>query len=363
MHRAAAILRHAWLYCLFSILLMPMAAAASDEAGEFTHPWLLVTNAAADSISYVDPEQGVMAKLAVGTAPFGITTDRHGRAYVATAEGVAVVDITARERLALIPYQADIGSPDFGEYRKGGMGIDVSADGRLVYVGVFLGDADSRLEVVDSLQRKVVASYPVGKRPFDVLLSDDEKRVYSIDHDAYSVTAIDLSTGSTEIHPVAPLGYGAFDKPHYAVFDPTGKLLLPVQGRALVRLDPVAGRQERFRLSADTHQHGVAISGDGRRLVIVGTGAAGSARKGPSITVYDLDTDEESVFALQRTHEDIVLSSNGRYAYLTGGQSFSGGWDGVSVLDLDRKVTRYLSVPDQPLALVTIANPATRKQP
>ena len=116
-----------------------------------------------------------------------------------------------------------------------------------------------------------------------------------------------------------------------------------------------------FPLSADTHQHGVGISEDGRRLVIVGTGTAGSARKGPSITVYDLETHAESVFTLQRTHEAIVLSAGGRYAYLTGGQSFTGGWDGVSVLDLERKVARYLTVPGQPLSLVTIANPASRK--
>ena len=348
------------LFFLVVLMATAVASGASQVCGECATPWLLVTNAAANTVSYVDPERGVAAKLEVGAAPFAIATDRHGRAYVATAEGVAIVDIRSRKRHDLIPYRSDIGVPDFGEYRKGGMGIDVSADGRLVYVGVYLGEAVSRLEVIDSLKRQVVASYPVGKRPFDVLLSDDEKHVYSIDHDGYSVTAVDLSSGASETHRIAPLGYGAFDKPHYAVFDRNGKLLLPVQGRVLVRLDPADGQQETFPLSADTHQHGIAISEDGQRLAIVGTGAAGGARSGPSMTVYHLDTHSESLFALQRTHEAIALSPDGRYAYLTGGQSLSGGWDGLSVLDLDTGVSRLLPVPDQPLGIVVIANPYKR---
>lgn len=360
-HSGLSIRRRYRLLGLLLILFATITTLTADDGGESTHPWLLVTNAAGDAISYVDPELGVVTQLVVGTAPFGIATDRQGRAYVATAEGVAVVDIAARRRIVLISYQADIGPPAFGEYRNGGMGIAVSDDGRLIYVGVYLGDADSRLEVIDSLQRKSVASYPVGKRPFDVLLSHDEQRVYNIDHDTYTVTAIDLETGGAEIYPIAPLRYGVFDKPHYAVFDPAGRLLLPVQGRALVRLDPANGRQDVYPLSADTHQHGVGISEDGRMLVIVGTGAAGSAGKGPSITLYDLESRMESVFPLQRTHEEVALSSDGRYAYLTGGQSLSGGWDGISVFNLERKEIRYLPVPDQPLALVTIANPRSRK--
>lgn len=273
---------------------------------------------------------------------------------MATAEGVAIVDISSRTRRALIPYQANTGPPGFGEYRAGGMGIDVSAGGRFVYVGVNLGNKVNRLEVIDSVKRQVVASYPIGKRPFDILLSDDERHVYSIDHDSYSVTAVNLSSETTQTHEIAPLGYGAFDKPHYAALDSAGNLLLPVQGRVLVKLDPSTGQQHRLPLSAETHQHGIAISRDRRRLAIVGTGAAGSARKGSSLTIYEPETHAERVVPLQNTHEAIVLSRDGRYAYLTGGQSFTGGWDGLSVVDLETGMSRYLHVPDQPLGIVAI---------
>jgi len=342
------------LYSLILLMTLPVAAGVSTVKDKSSHPWLLVTNAAADTVSYVDPDVGVIEKLEVGKAPFGIAVDDNGLAYVATAEGVAIVDIASRTRRALIPYRADTGAPGFGEYRAGGMGIDVSVDGRFIYVGVNLGGEINRLEVIDSLKGQVVASYPIGKRPFDVLLSDDERQVYSIDHDSYSVTAVSLSSEMTRTHEIAPLGYGAFDKPHYAASDRTGSLWLPVQGRVLVRLDPSSGKQQRFPLSAKTHQHGIAISRDGQKLVVVGTGAAGSARKGPSLTVYELETHTETIVSLQRTHEAIVLSQDGRFAYLTGGQSFTGGWDGLSVVDLETGMSRYLQVPDQPLGIVAI---------
>ena len=346
------------LYCRWRVsaivLLTTLSQVVLAEEHANGHPWLLVSNAAADTVSYIDPRRGVISGLQVGKAPFGIATDDRGRAYVATAEGVVVLDIASRTRLALIPYTAEIGPPGFGEYRKGGMGIDVSADGRFIYAGVYLGEQVNQIEVIDSLRGEVIASYPIGKRPFDVLLSADGRFVYSVDHDSYSITRVDLTSGTTNQIEVAPLGYGAFDKPHYGVFDGKGRLFLPVQGQALVVLDPVNENSEVYPLSADTHQHGVAITSDGSRLVIVGTGAAGGARQGPSLTLYDLHTNEETLLPLARTHEEVALSKDGRYAYLTGGQSFTGGWNGLSVVDLETTQTRFIEVPDQPLGIVTI---------
>ncbi|MGO4272360.1 YncE family protein [Paenibacillus sp. TAF58] len=218
------------------------------DASETT---LLVTHSKSDYISFLNPASGSFEKLIVGQSPFAIAEGPNHRAYVSTAEGVAVVDTQLRRRLALVPYQADIGKIEFGEYRPGGMGIAVSPDGRFVYVGVYLpGRSKSQLETMDTEKLSMIGSVTVGIRPFDVVTSLDGREVYSIDHDSYSVTAIDLASNKARTLDVVPYGRGGFEKPHYAAVRSDGRLLLPYQGRGLVVLDPISGKYETKPLPA-----------------------------------------------------------------------------------------------------------------
>ena len=319
---------------------------------------LLVTNAAARHVSFVDPTRGGVSRVEVGVAPWGLALATDDLAYVATAEGVMVVDIRRREWVARIPYRADVGSPAFGEYRPGGMGIAVAPDRRHVYVGVFLPDHSGRLEVIDAVQRTVIASVPIGVRPFQVLVSHDGREVYTIDHDTVTVTVVDTRTYTARTLPVQPLGnggWGSWDKPHYAVLRADGHLLLPVQGETLVDLDPATGAARTLPMQGRTHQHGVALAPDGHRLLIVGTGPAGGARGGPRLTMLDLETQEEDHIPLQRPHEQVALSPDGRLAYLTGGFTFSdGGWDGLTIVDLQQETVTELPVPDRPLDIAVL---------
>jgi hypothetical protein len=169
------------------------------------------------------------------------------------------------------------------------------------------------------------------------------------------VTAVDPATRKTRTLPVAPLGRGAFDKPHYAALRPNGHLLLPIQGRSLADLDPVSGDLVTTPMSADTHQHDVALSPDGRRLLIVGTGPAGGAHGAARLSMLDLDTLAEESIALARPHERVAISPDGRWAYLTGGYTFAGGgWDGLTIVDLQRRTVVELPVPDRPLDIVVL---------
>lgn len=327
-------------------LATPTLPAATEQVAS---PILIVSNSQARHIAWVDPTQGVIAQVEVGAAPWGLALAADGRLYVATAEGVAVVDVDERRRLALVPYQATIGEPQWGEYRPGGMGIAVAPDGRQVYVGVYLPDGSSQLEVLDTAQGAMVSVVPIGVRPFDVLVRGDGRQVFTLDHDSYTVTVVDPLTLQTRTLAVAPLGNGAFDKPHYAAQDSAGQLWLPYQGQTLVRLDPNSGEFTTTPLTADTHQHGVAFTPDGRTLLIVGTGAAGGARGGPSLTLVDRQTLTEAVLPLARPHEKVIVSPDGRWAYLTGGYLLAGGWDGLTVVDLQSRAMTEVAVPDRPL--------------
>ena len=335
---------------------VPKPSPATPRAASYT---LLVTNSAGRHVSFVEPASGAIEQVEVGAAPWGLALAPNGLAYVATAEGVAVVDVRQRERVARIPYRAEIGTPGFGEYRAGGMGIASAPDGRRVYVGVFLPDRSGQLEVIDTTQRAVIASVPIGVRPFQVIVSRDGREVYTIDHDTFTVTAVDTRTYVARTLPAEPLGnggWGSWDKPHYAALRADGHLLLPFQGRTLLDLDPANGKTVALPLSANTHQHGVTLSPDEQHLLIVGTGPAGDAQGAPRLTILDLTTMVEEHIALSRPHEQVALSPDGCRAYVTGGRTFAnGGWDGVSVVDLKGRSVSELLVPDRPLDITIVS--------
>jgi DNA-binding beta-propeller fold protein YncE len=66
--------------------------------------------------------------------------------------------------------------------------------------------------------------------------------------------------------------------------------------------------------------------------------------------VLDLETMVEESIPLSRPHEQVAISPDGQLAYVTGGHSFgNAGWDGVSVVDLQRRSVTELAVPERPL--------------
>ena len=337
-------------------LLAAEAAPATRERRAAQQPasdLLTVTCSRGRSVAIVDGVAGVIETIDAGTAPHNIARHPDGRAFVSTAEGVAVLDLQQRQRTALLPYLVDVGPPRFGEYRPGGMGIAVTPDGSRVAVGVYRSSGSS-LEIIDAANLVTTWSVGIGVRPFQVVAAHDGRHVYSIDHDSYSVTMVDLETGSVRQLPAMPLGRGAFDKPHYAAQRADGALLLPYQGRALQILYPADGSETVLPLSAQTHQHGVALTPDEGRLLIVGTGPAGGVNRGPSLTILTLVTGAEEIVPLTKAHELVVVSRDGRRAYLTGGNLLTGGWNGLTVVDLETRATREIVVPDAPLDAVLL---------
>ncbi|MFE0645539.1 hypothetical protein ACFW2Y_28605 [Streptomyces sp. NPDC058877] len=319
---------------------------------------LLVTDFGARTVSFVDSARGAIGSVEVGTAPYGLAVGGDGRAWVATAEGVAVVDTVNRERLALIRYRSDGGPVTTGEYRGGGMGIALSPDGRRVYVGVNVPGGNGTLEVIDTVALEVTDTVPVGRRPFDVDTSPDGTEVYVTNHDSFDVTVVTAATLEPRRVEVAPYGteggLGSWLKPHYAAVRPSdGKLLLPFEGERLAVVDPRTGRTTVEPMTASTHQHGTTVTPDGR-LLVVGTGPIDpAADEGPSLTVREPDGTER-VHPLEGPHENVAVSRDGRTAYVTGGFTRGGYWDGLTVVDLGSGGTRRLPAGSRPLGIVVL---------
>ncbi|UKJ65225.1 YncE family protein [Cellulosimicrobium cellulans] len=352
----------------------PVPAPAPDLSGEPAAPeepveaparYLLATEAESDGLAVVDPTiragSAVVDRVEVGAAPWGVAVHAPTmRGYVSTAQGVAVVDLATRERVDLIPYRDTPARARFGEYRRGGMGIAVSPDGARVYVAVHRGDS-STLETIDVASRGVLASTPVGLRPFDVLVAADGSEVYTVDHDEFSVHVVDTTTFDARRIEVAPFGteggLASFEKPHYAVLDDDGSLLLPYQGRVLVRLDPATGTTTSVPSAADSHQHGVARAPDGR-VVVVGNGPFGNAAGGPNVTVLDPETGAEQVAPLTRRHETATTWTDPATGFLSavlaGGYTQAEAWDGATVVDLDTLATYEIQIPGRPQVVVPL---------
>ncbi|MEV4875945.1 YncE family protein [Streptomyces cyaneofuscatus] len=345
-------------------------ASAAPEASPATGPTpqgtLLVADFGSDTVTFVDPGRGgageggaPIASVEVGTAPYGLVVGEDGRAWVATAEGVAVVDTQRRTRLALVPYETETGPVTTGEYRGGGMGIALAPDGLHVYVGVNVPGGNGTVEVIDTATREVTGTVPVGRRPFDVDVSPDGREVYATGHDSFDVTAVDTDTLRTRRMEVAPYGteggLGSWLKPHYAVVRPQdGRLLLPFEGERLAILDPRTGEVTVERMTANTHQHGAALAPDGT-LLVVGTGPIGADDEDPSLTVRTPDG-KERVVPLDGPHEDVAVSADGRTAYVTGGFTRDGHWNGITVVDLDDEKNKpvRLEAGNRPLGIAIL---------
>lgn len=335
------------------------SATATLPAGQRTpEGTLLVADFGSDTVTFVDPRRGPVESVEVGTAPYGLVVGEDGRAWVATADAVAVVDTQTRERVDRIPYETDSGPATTGEYRGGGMGIALSPDGEHAYVGVNVPDGKGTLEVIDTGKREVTGTVPVGRRPFDVDVSKDGSEVYATNHDSFDVTVVRADSLRPRRIEVAPYGteggLGSWLKPHYAAVHPSdGKLLLPFEGERLVVLDPRTGESDIEPMTADTHQHGARITDDGT-LFAVGTGPIDPSRdKGPSLTMRTEDG-KEKVFPLEGPHEDVAVSEDGATAYVTGGFTRDGYWNGITVIGLESGDTRRLPAGERPLGIAVL---------
>ena len=326
---------------------------------------VLATDAAGADLLVINPADSVdpvEQSIPVGSAPWDVYVAAN-RAFVSTAEGVAVVDLAERRRTALIPYANPASQIAYGEYRAGGTGIVASADGSTVYVAVLRADGSSALEKIDVSEGRTVGVVEVGLRPFDILLSADGSEVYTIDHDSFSIHVVNAETLEARRIEVAPFGtqggLASWEKPHYGAIDDAGNVLLPYQGRALAVVDPTSGALTVEEMSANSHQHGTALV-DGT-LLAVGTGAFGNATGSPNLTLRDLATGDERIVPLGRLHETVVPwvhPETGRtHALLSGGYTRDGYWSGITVIDLETLDQQELEVPGRPQALAAVPVP------
>lgn len=320
------------LAVLLPTLLLPSPAFAQQA---FT---VLVGAHRAGTLTRIDARtDALVGTSGVCRGPWGVAAAPDGRAAYAACEGEAV-----RVRLPDLAIAARY--PLDGT----GMGIAVSPDGGALYVGVHRGAVDHLL-ILALPGGEPLKTIPIGKRPFGLTLASDG-RLYVPNHDSFSVTVIDTVTRvALRDIPVDVLQGGAYEKPHYAVVTPdASRLYLPFEGKVLAEVATATGEVRRHPLAIQAHQHGIAITRDGSHVLTVNN------REGAhSLSLIRIpEAREVRRIPLASAHEQVVLSPDGRKAYLSGGFLLGGGADVVTVVDLEAgRVSASLPVPGRPLGL------------
>jgi PQQ-dependent catabolism-associated beta-propeller protein len=146
--------------------------------------WVYVTGETSNTISVIDMRtEKVVSTFLVDARPRSVAFTRDGRFAFATSEvagSIARIDAGAHRVLA----RARIGT---GEQKP--VGVEVSPDGRRVYVALGRGHA---LVELDAATLKELRRVTVGQRPWGVALSPDGRYAYTANGLTDDISVVDL---------------------------------------------------------------------------------------------------------------------------------------------------------------------------
>lgn len=163
--------------------------ATASSTAPVTGPMLLVANKHSDTLSYINPETlQVERSIAVGHNPHELAISPDQRFmylsnYEAPGNSISVVDLVAGKHIKQIPT---------GEYTRI-HGATMAPDGKNAY---FTAGQTGFVVEVDTATNEVTRGIPThGKISHMVLVSPDNKRLYTANIDTENVSVIDRASG------------------------------------------------------------------------------------------------------------------------------------------------------------------------
>jgi YVTN family beta-propeller protein len=289
--------RSAWVWLGF-VTAMPILACRDKRAAPPGTGFAYVSEEESGDVVVVDTVRAeVVARVPVGTHPRGLEVSRDGSVlYVATAQGIAVVDVATRKVVRTLPGGED---PSFGTSPDGKIafvssektaelsaidlasgairgtvhvgrapqGVAVRPDGKVVFVA---SREDDEVTVVDAATLAVLAHPSAGQGPRSIVFAKDGLTAFVMNELARTVTVLDgtryEAIASIPVHEDSPMPSGA--RPASAALSPDGGSLYVSCGRggSVAIVDVAKRTQVRSIDGAGDRPWGIALSPDGSRL-------------------------------------------------------------------------------------------------
>jgi PQQ-dependent catabolism-associated beta-propeller protein len=158
--------------------------------------WVYVTAETSSTVSVIDTRTGrVVQTFLVDNRPRSAAFSPDGKRAYVTAEVGGTVSVVA------VPRHTVVARMRIGDGSTKPVGIVVSPDGRTLYVTNGHGNAVS---VIDARTLHVVATIPVGHRPWGIAMTHDGATIFTADGPSNQISVID--TRSRRVVATIPVG-------------------------------------------------------------------------------------------------------------------------------------------------------------
>lgn len=274
------------------------------------------------------PDPAITGAIATSPTPATLAVAPGGRlGYLVNRDPrqISVVDLVAGRVVGAIPITA--APPRF---------VALSADGSRLYVTCYdEQDTVSVVSVVDTWANAVIATVPVGARPYALAIAPDQRTVWVPSHDTASIDVVDTATNTVVRRvPVA-------SNPHWVAFRRDRAYVANHESDLVSVLDPAT-----FAILATVpvgvSPHSVAVSPDGTRVSVANY-------DGDSVSVIDTATNQVvATVPVGRKPQAVAYTPDGRHLYTA---DVDGGT--VSVVDTTSNlVTATVGVGSSPTAVI-----------
>jgi DNA-binding beta-propeller fold protein YncE len=291
--------RFTWPSIVVGLTLGMMLAGRYTHASEQSGPpagLLLIVSMDESKVEIVDEATSrTLASLNTGKGPHEVRVAPDGRiAYVVAGPTITAIDLATRRIKRTF---------DLGEFAA--HDVRISRDGRRFWAAC--ARTQTVLEV-DAESGAVLKRLPTARDgAWFVEVSPDETKLYTPNLEGKSVSVITRATGEVK---VLPLDYSAYG----IDITPDGKHVL-VSGRGVAVIDTSSDVIARTIVTTPPESGRIRITPDGRSVVVA---------MERSVAVFELATGRlVRETALPASPKVMVLSSDGRRAYLTNPEDHS----------------------------------------
>jgi len=267
-----------------------------------------VPNAGEGTVSVIDPDDNkVVDTISLGTkqASHGIALSLDGKTlYTGTGfegKSLIVIDTETKETINEI------------KFNEGVHGIDISADGRYLYVSLNPGLGQKGmggLAILKTDTMEKIAEVETDSGPAHVAVTPDGSQVWVANVNAGTVSVIDTKTNTL----VKTIKVG--DVPNEVAVSPDGKWVFVANVESdLVSVIDIETLQVVKSVQAGDGPHGVTVSPNGTELWV-------SSRNSFDVTIIDTATlERKAIIPTGGSANHVAFSQNGDWAYVTNQRS------------------------------------------